>query len=91
MSGAGTSLTGTSSPGSAASSVTSGAVRRLGRAMSERETPRYRETLWRLLGFLRPYKLTLALSLGLAVVAQICALSFPWLTGEVVAVSSQHP
>jgi len=53
--------------------------------MSDRETPRYRETLWRLLGFLRPYKLTLALSLGLAVVAQLCALAFPWLTGEVVA------
>ena len=53
--------------------------------MPERETPRYRETLWRLLGFLRPYKLSLALSLGLAVAAQLCALAFPWLTGAVVA------
>jgi ATP-binding cassette subfamily B protein len=52
--------------------------------MPDQPTPRYRETLWRLLGFLRPYKLSLALSLALAVVAQLCALSFPWLTGAVV-------
>src|SRR5262245_11604461 len=50
----------------------------------EAETPRYRTTFFRLLGFLRPYKLTLALSVLLAIVSQLGSLAFPWLTGLVV-------
>ena len=46
--------------------------------------PRNRRTFIRLLGFLRPYNVPLALSVMLAVVAQAGALSFPWLTGSVV-------
>src|SRR5262245_7358692 len=46
---------------------------------------RHSATFWRLLGFLRPYKLSLVLSLLLAGVRQACALAFPWLTGLVVA------
>jgi ATP-binding cassette subfamily B protein len=46
---------------------------------------RHRTTFWRLLAFLAPYKLTLVLSLLLAVVSQLGTLAFPWLTGRVVA------
>jgi ATP-binding cassette subfamily B protein len=48
------------------------------------ETPRYRETFFRLLAFLRGYKLTLTLSVLLAIVSQLGSLAFPWLTGLVV-------
>jgi ATP-binding cassette subfamily B protein len=51
----------------------------------EATVPRYRDTFFRLLGFLRPYKLTLVLSLVLAVVNQLGTLAFPWLTALVVA------
>jgi ATP-binding cassette subfamily B protein len=51
---------------------------------AEATEPRYRDTFFRLLGFLRPYKLTLFLSLLLAVVNQLGSLAFPWLTGLVV-------
>ena len=37
-----------------------------------------------MLGFLRPYKGTLVVSLVLAVVAQGGSLAFPWLTKDVV-------
>jgi ABC-type multidrug transport system fused ATPase/permease subunit len=43
-----------------------------------------RRTFVRLLGFLRPYKLSLGASLLLAFAAQAGTLSFPWLTGSVV-------
>jgi ABC-type multidrug transport system fused ATPase/permease subunit len=43
-----------------------------------------RRTFVRLLGFLQPYKLSLAASLLLAFAAQAGTLSFPWLTGSVV-------
>jgi ATP-binding cassette, subfamily B, bacterial len=46
--------------------------------------PRYRSTFFRLIGFMRPYKWSLGVSLVLAVVAQAGTLAFPWLTGEVV-------
>jgi ABC-type multidrug transport system fused ATPase/permease subunit len=52
--------------------------------MTEPQAPRYRETLWRLLGFLAPYKVSLAVSLLLAMVSQAASLAFPWLTREVV-------
>jgi ATP-binding cassette subfamily B protein len=51
---------------------------------AEAEVPRYRTTFLRLLGFLRPYKLSLAASLLLAVVSQLGSLAFPALTGLVV-------
>ena len=41
-------------------------------------------TFWRLLGFLRPYRLSLAASLVLAVGSQAAALTVPWLVGEAV-------
>jgi ATP-binding cassette subfamily B protein len=47
-------------------------------------TPRNRKTFVRLLGFLRPYKLSLVVSLLLAFASQAGALSFVWLTGSVV-------
>jgi ABC-type multidrug transport system fused ATPase/permease subunit len=46
--------------------------------------PRNSHTFLRLLGFLRPYKASLTVSVLLAFVAQGGALSFPWLTGSVV-------
>jgi ATP-binding cassette subfamily B protein len=44
----------------------------------------YRTTFFRLLGFLRPYKVTLWISVALAVVSQLGSLAFPWLTGKVI-------
>jgi ABC-type multidrug transport system fused ATPase/permease subunit len=46
--------------------------------------PRNRRTFVRLLGFLRPYKVALIVSVLLAFVAQAGTLSFVWLTGSVV-------
>jgi ABC-type multidrug transport system fused ATPase/permease subunit len=53
-------------------------------AMRQSEGARYRTSLWRLLGFLRPYKVTLWASVGLAIVSQAGSLAFPALTGGVV-------
>jgi ABC-type multidrug transport system fused ATPase/permease subunit len=47
-------------------------------------TPRNSKTFVRLLGFLRPYKFSLVVSLLLAFASQAGALSFVWLTGSVV-------
>jgi ATP-binding cassette subfamily B protein len=52
--------------------------------MRQSEGARYRTSLWRLLGFLRPYKVTLWASVGLAIVSQAGSLAFPALTGGVV-------
>ncbi|HUY72675.1 MAG TPA: ABC transporter ATP-binding protein [Gaiellaceae bacterium] len=53
--------------------------------------PSHRATFWRLLGFLAPYKVTLVISLVLAVVAQGGSLAFPWLTKDVVgAIKAGH-
>ena len=41
-------------------------------------------TFTRLLTFLRPYRVSLAISVVLAVASQACGLAIPWLTGEVV-------
>jgi ATP-binding cassette subfamily B protein len=51
--------------------------------------PRNSRTFVRLLGFLRPYKISLGISVLLAFAAQAGALSFPWLTGSVVG-AIQH-
>ena len=57
--------------------------------MATRDTPRNSATFWRLLSFLRPYKLTLVVSVGLAFVSQLGSLAFPWLTGKVIT-AIQH-
>jgi ATP-binding cassette subfamily B protein len=46
--------------------------------------PRNSRTFVRLLGFLRPYRTAVTVSVFLAFAAQIGALSFPWVTGSVV-------
>ena len=53
------------------------------------ETPRYRDTFARLLGFLRPYKLSLIVSIVLAVGSQGAAIALIWLTEDVI--DTAHP
>jgi ABC-type multidrug transport system fused ATPase/permease subunit len=53
--------------------------------VERQETPRYRTTFVRLLRFLRPYKLSMAISVVLAVGSQAAALFAVALTGAVVA------
>jgi ATP-binding cassette subfamily B protein len=48
------------------------------------EPPRYRHTFARLLGFLRPYKVSLIVSIVLAVASQGAAIALIWLTGTVI-------
>jgi ABC-type multidrug transport system fused ATPase/permease subunit len=48
------------------------------------EAPRYRATFVRLLRFLWPYRLSLAVSVVLAIGSQAAALALPWLSGSVV-------
>jgi ABC-type multidrug transport system fused ATPase/permease subunit len=45
------------------------------------DTPSYRGTFWRLLGFLKPYKWSLAVSIVLAVGSQAAAVGMAFLTG----------
>src|SRR5262249_41755796 len=69
-------------------SATARAMRTLTR-MPSPDTVSYRATFWRLLGFLRPYRVTLYISIALAIVSQIGSLAFPYLTGKVVT-AIQH-
>jgi ATP-binding cassette subfamily B protein len=46
------------------------------------EAPSYRSTFWRLLGFLRPYKWSLVVSVLLAVGSQAAAVAIAFLTGS---------
>ncbi len=48
------------------------------------EQPSRLRVFWRLLGFLRPYRVALAVSVVLAVAAQAAGLTIPWLTGKVI-------
>src|SRR5579862_8075751 len=48
------------------------------------EAPRYRATFARLLRFLWPYRVSLAVSVILAIGSQAAALALPWLSGSVV-------
>jgi ABC-type multidrug transport system fused ATPase/permease subunit len=48
------------------------------------ETPRYRHTFARLLGFLRPYKVSLVVSIVLAVGSQIAQIALIWITQHVI-------
>jgi ATP-binding cassette subfamily B protein len=47
--------------------------------------PLYRQTFWRLLGFLSPYRVSLGVSVVLAVGSQLAALALVWVSGSVVA------
>jgi ABC-type multidrug transport system fused ATPase/permease subunit len=48
------------------------------------ETPRYRQTFARLLGFLRPYKLSLIVSIVLAAASQGAQIALIWITERVI-------
>jgi ABC-type multidrug transport system fused ATPase/permease subunit len=48
------------------------------------ETPRYRDTFARLLGFLRPYKVSLIVSIVLAVGSQVAQIALVWITKDVI-------
>ena len=48
------------------------------------ETPRYRDTFARLLGFLRPYKLSLIVSIFLAVGSQGAQIALIWITKHII-------
>ena len=52
--------------------------------MKEADRPLYRQTFARLLGFLRPYKVSLAISIVLAVGSQAAAIALIWLTKHVI-------
>jgi ATP-binding cassette subfamily B protein len=54
------------------------------------ESPRYRTTFVRLLGFLRPYRLSLVVSILLAVGQQASGLVATYLTGSVAAALVHH-
>jgi ATP-binding cassette subfamily B protein len=48
------------------------------------EVPRYRQTFARLLGFLRPYRASLIVSIVLAALSQAAAIALIWLTKHVI-------
>ncbi|MFL6029506.1 MAG: ABC transporter ATP-binding protein [Gaiellaceae bacterium] len=52
--------------------------------MNEQDRPAYRHTFARLLGFLRPYKVSLVVSILLAVGSQAAAIVVIWLTKHVI-------
>jgi ATP-binding cassette subfamily B protein len=54
------------------------------------ESPRYRETFVRLLAFLRPYKLSMAISVVLAIASQAAGLVATYLTGSVAGALQHH-
>jgi ABC-type multidrug transport system fused ATPase/permease subunit len=54
------------------------------------ETPLYRRTFARLLGFLRPYKVSLIVSIVLAVGSQIAQIALIWITKDVID-GALHP
>ncbi len=51
---------------------------------ASRQEPSRLGTFARLLTFLRPYRVSLAISIVLAVASQACGLAIPWLTGLVI-------
>jgi ABC-type multidrug transport system fused ATPase/permease subunit len=54
------------------------------------ESPAYRATFARLIGFLRPYKGSLVVSIVLAVASQAAQVALAFLTGEAVGRAVQH-
>jgi ABC-type multidrug transport system fused ATPase/permease subunit len=53
-------------------------------------TPKYSHTFFRLLGYLRPYKVSMAVSILLAIGSQVAALVAILLTGSVAAALQSH-
>jgi hypothetical protein len=53
-------------------------------------SPRYRTTFVRLLGFLRPYKLAMAISIVLAIGTQATAIVATFLSGSVADALRHH-
>ena len=53
------------------------------------ETPRYRDTFARLLGFLRPYKISLIVSILLAIGSQMAQIAVVWITKDVIDTAIQ--
>ena len=58
--------------------------------MLSTETPRYSHTFFRLLGYLQPYRVSLAISILLAIGSQVAALVAIVLTGSVAAALVHH-
>src|SRR5260221_13023183 len=54
------------------------------------QTPLYRQTFARLMRFLWPYRVSLAVSVLLAIGSQGAALALAWLPGNVVAAIQAH-
>jgi ABC-type multidrug transport system fused ATPase/permease subunit len=52
--------------------------------VKEPDRPAYRDTFARLLGFLRPYKISLAISIVLAVASQAAQIALIWVTKHVI-------
>src|ERR671922_708779 len=52
--------------------------------MDDGNRPPYRQTFARLLGFLRPYKMSLVVSIVLAVASQAAAIALVWVTKHVI-------
>ena len=52
--------------------------------MKEPDRPAYRHTFARLLGFLRPYKISLVISIVLAVASQAAQIAVIWVTKRVI-------
>src|SRR5437660_3564838 len=52
--------------------------------VKEPDRPAYRNTFARLLGFLRPYKISLAVSIVLAVGSQAAAIAVIWVTKHII-------
>jgi ABC-type multidrug transport system fused ATPase/permease subunit len=52
--------------------------------VKEPDRPAYRHTFARLLGFLKPYKVSLAVSIVLAVASQAAAIALVWVTKHVI-------
>ncbi|MFL5943815.1 MAG: ABC transporter ATP-binding protein [Gaiellaceae bacterium] len=52
--------------------------------MKEADRPAYRDTFARLLGFLKPYKLGVAVSIVLALGSQAAQIALIWVTGDVI-------
>jgi len=52
--------------------------------VNEHSNTPYRQTFARLLGFLRPYKVSLIISIVLAVASQVAAIALIWVTKNVI-------
>jgi ABC-type multidrug transport system fused ATPase/permease subunit len=58
--------------------------------VSEATAPKYRSTFVRLIGFLRPYKLSMVVSIVLAIASQAAQIAAAFLTGSIASVLVHH-